>query len=616
MKRNIWLLFLLVFLAIMGLGLVHYKSVGSINKLKFDVYHLAATSKLSINEVVRQNNFKKIDETQKINFGYTNAIHWFKISIPKSTLARTYSLEISNNAINQLELYQVKNSKIVSMGLTGDSFIFENRPTANKNFVYQIVAPAHNTTSYYLYINKQFENFSTYLNLWNTAEYDNIEQRSYFLWGLFLGLGIIVIVTNVFFFIATKDPVYLWFSVYLLGVLLRQLAQTGLGFQYLWPNIPKLNNPDAGIYAFWFYIPAVIHFQQNLLGLKTSSPRLYTTSQFFKYTTLVLFVGISVLHVAGIWESLSISFTAFAGMHALLATFLLLLFFGIGLSGIRSANLFIGSISMGFVLQTILQIIISTQNLSLYFGKSGFFIDANYITLIVFLIDILFFSYILAYRYQKTTDENNQLQYSLAHNNKNLNKEIIEILDYERQDIHQNLQNNIGEKLKAVLKLLAKTEDFPIKKEAEKLINSVQNSLEKIANNAQPIAAFKMGLLQKLKLTIEKLNESQTIKFAFHGVLNENKLNEAQEIQLFRIVNELINNILKHSAATQAQISITANTTQLEVIVADNGQGFDPSHAQTGIGLNSIQARAKELLANIQIQSSHTGTIVTLKMNL
>jgi signal transduction histidine kinase len=87
-------------------------------------------------------------------------------------------------------------------------------------------------------------------------------------------------------------------------------------------------------------------------------------------------------------------------------------------------------------------------------------------------------------------------------------------------------------------------------------------------------------------------------------VIERARLNEArQEIALYRIVQESMNNISKHSQATEASISITTHSGQLELRIHDNGQGFDPENTSAGHGLGGMRERATLIGATIDIVS-------------
>ena len=88
-----------------------------------------------------------------------------------------------------------------------------------------------------------------------------------------------------------------------------------------------------------------------------------------------------------------------------------------------------------------------------------------------------------------------------------------------------------------------------------------------------------------------------------------------QTRQLYRIGNELVNNLIKHAQATEGQVLLIQAQTGWQLLVADNGRGFDADQSQKegGIGLKNIHARAQTMGATVQIESGEMGTSVWVR---
>src|SRR5690606_10567847 len=85
-------------------------------------------------------------------------------------------------------------------------------------------------------------------------------------------------------------------------------------------------------------------------------------------------------------------------------------------------------------------------------------------------------------------------------------------------------------------------------------------------------------------------------------------------VALYRIVQECVNNILKHSRATTFRIELTYATSEVRIIVTDNGQGFDVNETHAGIGLGSMRERAEGIGATLELTSeSGQGTSMILR---
>jgi len=94
----------------------------------------------------------------------------------------------------------------------------------------------------------------------------------------------------------------------------------------------------------------------------------------------------------------------------------------------------------------------------------------------------------------------------------------------------------------------------------------------------------------------------------------EHRLERSVEITLYRIVQELVSNVLKHAHATELSIAVTRQPGRLSVMVADDGHGFEPATVEKGIGLQNVRSRAATLGATVQFDSAlGRGTTVSVE---
>ena len=129
-----------------------------------------------------------------------------------------------------------------------------------------------------------------------------------------------------------------------------------------------------------------------------------------------------------------------------------------------------------------------------------------------------------------------------------------------------------------------------------------------------------MGLIPALADMLEKslgLTEIQC-EFEHHNVENE-RFKEAVEISLYRICQELINNIIKHSEAKAVSVQLLKTKSHLVLVVEDNGKGFtfDDPNNQNGIGLMNISSRAKAVNGEVNYEPNpKQGTVASVRVPL
>jgi len=138
------------------------------------------------------------------------------------------------------------------------------------------------------------------------------------------------------------------------------------------------------------------------------------------------------------------------------------------------------------------------------------------------------------------------------------------------------------------------------------MLDSSISEMRRVAHNMMPEALVKFGLNTALKDFCYDVNQSGAIKVVYQSIgLEDTQLNQTFSITIYRIVQEILNNTLKHANATTAIVQLTKHNNQLSVTVEDDGKGFDPSiltHSK-GIGWTNIQNRIEFVKGHLDLQS-------------
>ncbi|MEO5980055.1 MAG: sensor histidine kinase [Chryseolinea sp.] len=129
--------------------------------------------------------------------------------------------------------------------------------------------------------------------------------------------------------------------------------------------------------------------------------------------------------------------------------------------------------------------------------------------------------------------------------------------------------------------------------------------MRRVAHSMMPEALVRLGLQQAIQDYCQGLSgaKSLQIKLQSHGL--DERLNETLEIVIYRIVQELVNNIVKHAEATIVLVQLMKHNNNLNITIEDNGQGFDLQSAASvgGQGLKNVQYRVNYLKGQLDIQS-------------
>ena len=200
---------------------------------------------------------------------------------------------------------------------------------------------------------------------------------------------------------------------------------------------------------------------------------------------------------------------------------------------------------------------------------------------------------------------------------------LIDGEENERKRIAQELHDGINGDLSAIKYRISSLEEDGIgtaeKADLEKIIEMIDHScsqVRSISHNLMPTSIIEFGLVETIGQYCAKINSSQSIEFDFQHFGNQIALPQKAETVIYRIVQELINNIVKHSKATKAMVQMNYHENELFITVEDNGIGFDTTTTKSGIGLKNIASRVDFLKANLEIESSEKGSSFNIIIDL
>lgn len=200
---------------------------------------------------------------------------------------------------------------------------------------------------------------------------------------------------------------------------------------------------------------------------------------------------------------------------------------------------------------------------------------------------------------------------------------LIDGEEKERRRIAQELHDGINGDLAAVKYRLSSLEDAGLGKEDQEnlkktieMIDSSCAQIRSISHNLMPSSIVDFGLVETVREYCAKINQSQALMLDFQYFGNTAVLPKKAETVIYRIIQELINNITKHAGATAAMVQMNFHENELFITVEDNGKGFDTLSVQKGLGLKNIRSRVEFLNAQMEIESTEGGTFFNITIDL
>ncbi|GIQ57317.1 hypothetical protein Flavo103_04530 [Flavobacterium collinsii] len=249
--------------------------------------------------------------------------------------------------------------------------------------------------------------------------------------------------------------------------------------------------------------------------------------------------------------------------------------------------------------------------------------DKQIISLSIVLVILLFFLFYFFY-------ENNKLRRKIKR--KDIKQKIllnvinagIDSQEVERKKIASFLHDNINSLLSSVgLHIKTFTTQNEVKSDeiqkAKDILQEAHDLLRDMSHDLVPTLLVRFGLIYALEDLCER-NSNSHINFEFSSAIpTEKRYIEKFEMKVYFIVTELFNNIVKHSDAQKAKISLSEKNNQFVIIIHDNGRGFETEKLNNveGFGLNRIRARIKKYKGNISITSkTNEGTSIKIQVPL
>jgi signal transduction histidine kinase len=223
------------------------------------------------------------------------------------------------------------------------------------------------------------------------------------------------------------------------------------------------------------------------------------------------------------------------------------------------------------------------------------------------------------------------IQLIKTHFQRKLQKQRITIerelaIEQERTRLARELHDGLGSMLSGIkhsFSAIKKTLDLNEKQEInfDENIDKLNETVREIRTISHSMASgtlLQSGLEDSLRDYCRFLNSPGGIKISFEALLMEKKkFNEDQAFHIFRIVQELLQNIIKHSAAAHAIVQLSYNANRLYITVEDDGKGFEIKEgiSNNGLGLKNIQSRIKILNGKMDVRtSSGKGTSVLIEI--
>jgi PAS domain S-box-containing protein len=197
--------------------------------------------------------------------------------------------------------------------------------------------------------------------------------------------------------------------------------------------------------------------------------------------------------------------------------------------------------------------------------------------------------------------------------------------EVERQRIARELHDDISQRI-ALLKVEIDQIATRVDSEASRVrmsqlsakVGEIAHDVHNLSYELHPSRLQAIGLVGAIQLLCRETSHQRNLRVAFTRGANPPTVDANVSLCLYRIVQEALHNIVRHSQASEAQVSITCDENDLTLQIADCGVGFDPRHVpDAGLGLHSMRERVALLNGQLMIDSAQgRGTQITVRIPL
>ncbi|MEM7017421.1 MAG: 7TM diverse intracellular signaling domain-containing protein [Pseudomonadota bacterium] len=550
--------------------------------------------------------------------------YWFRFSLRNiSQQAQALTLQVLPQTAGEAILFvpdamQQNYQSVVS----GVFYPAEERVQPVFHTAFEITLAPSQTSTYYLKV-RPFQNQNISFELVRTPNFINQIAGEHIIYGLFFGAMLIMVFYNFFIFIATRDLAYFYYVLYVSSLCLTLFHAEWLASAYLWTDSREPFTIWMLSFLFTTSMGLAVLFIRALLHLSIHLPR------WDRFFSTVMLIGIGLcfifLFLPPQFSSMPENHLAF-NAALILSLIGIVLFFITGVlalrAGVSAAKYYLSAWSLfllGVLLNGLRLLDVLPTNL---FTHQMVFIGA--------LCEVTFLSFALADRINAMRRERDKAQKELLTTQRALNEELQQRVDektaeltnshqkiltlerqkatdIERQRIMLDLHDGMGGHL---VSALSYTEaKLGRDNNLHEILSLAMQDLRIMIDSMDCEEDGLITVLAMLRQRLEPVVESRNMELIWQ--VNDEPIMEnfgpSQSVQVTRIVQEAITNILKHAQATQINLTLDKNS----ICIQDNGCAPESS-GNGGYGLSSMKNRAGKVNASLDFDFGPKGSCVTL----
>lgn len=236
------------------------------------------------------------------------------------------------------------------------------------------------------------------------------------------------------------------------------------------------------------------------------------------------------------------------------------------------------------------------------------------------LLLLLFYIRYIKYQHKQKL----KMEMALASQRKRHSQNLLQAQEKERQRIGEDLHDGVCQILSMVklsitdlIHTLPATPSVPNQrfKEMLGLVDNAFHELRTVSHNLSPVTLHQKGLIPAIKEIVTTIHNNGNYRINLQVIGFTKPLNSIIETSIYRIVQELTTNIIRHAEAKKISLELVRNHEEINIIVEDDGKGFDPAKTSKGMGFFNLKMRLDNLSGTMHVDSKpDRGTIITINI--
>jgi len=617
-----WGKFLFILFCFSKLGAQNSNSFVVILKNNFDkivfqeqAVYSEKTKVTDIYEVIGNDSLFEKVKNPFLNRGAFHKVHWVKLEIKNVSKETDFIFEFNQTYVDSLQFFVVKGKQVVkTFPKQGLHFLKVNSSNFLSNkyaYTYPLHLKKNEEISVYMRAIVNDGAFRVMNTLWSQKSYEvrkkDIKIRTSYLL-VFSGFVGLILILSIAMFVFSRKMMYFYYIGFVLVVFINLLCLRHLISPLIIENTLFFGNNFVEMFGL-LQIFFMLMYANEFLSLKKKHNKHYKQLIIFAFTILTIFIlGLFLRQY-----ELYYKFSFYLSKILIVSVTLFIYYIAFSLVRKKEKMAYYFVIAYFPLLLFIVHYILTAIKLTTSYNPMQW----EYV--IFFEISVLAIA--MAHKYFLLIVENSKFQNVLLKEKEEGLKAILEAQEKERgriaKDLHDGVVQQIGSVLLRTRSLMSNLKLIDTK-ESYELLSSLEKSnteLRTISHQMMPRSLKELGIIAAINDLLDGSLPYVNIKYQFENFNIKSRISEAIEIILYRVLQELIQNVIKHSKATNVSVQLYLSGKFVVLVLEDNGIGIDTTEKTTGIGLMNISSRLTTVNGVINFEAiEEKGTFVTVKI--